>query len=166
MDWRLLGVALVILAAVAHRARQRDTRATAAVLTVDWALCALAVHHTGSAYPAVWFFLIDYPAALCILIFAPMHYGRRPHLWEGLVGAIYAVELISHAARYMRPGQASLYYGYYFLMGAAWMQALVVSVWLIYAMACRRDWLGGRLSRHDAFLGGYQARRATEKGCA
>jgi len=164
MDWRVLPIAIAIVVVAAHVMREGAARGTAVLLLVNWAACALAVHHTGEEYPAVWFGLFDYFAALGLLVLLPIHYARRPFLWDGLVGLIYAGELLCHVARYMRPTPRAIEIGYYFLKYAAWAQILVVGGWLLYALACRRGWNVSRLSHHDPILGGYQARqRATER---
>lgn len=123
-------VALVGLSAIV-----RDLRiaGTAAILLVNWALCTAVVQQTGDAYPWTWFFAVDYLSAFVVLSF----FGK-PNIWQGMVGTIYAAQLICHAARGLYLNSAAgLYYGYYFLKWSSWAQLAVVAVCGIYELARR-----------------------------
>jgi hypothetical protein len=116
-----------LLALCAFTAVIRDPRlsGTAAILLANWLLCAVVVRETGEAYPWSWFFAVDYLAAFVILVVFGL-----PSVWQAGVGAIYAAQLVCHAARGLYLNDpAALYYGWHFLAWSSWAQIAIVAAW-------------------------------------
>jgi len=154
--WLFLA-ALVALNAFAFLLRDERLVGTAAILGLNWCICTAAVYATGEEYPVVVFVIADYLAAFTILVVFPLD-GRRTNLWEGVVGFLYGVEMVIHAARSISGSQSAIYHGWNALEWLSWGQVLVAVGWGAYVVACRRGFPLGRLSNLDPLLGGYRSR--------
>jgi len=147
-----------LLALCAFTALMRDVRipGTAAILLANWLLCTAVVRATGEAYPWSWFFAADYLAAFAILVLL-----GRPAPWQAAIGAIYAAQLICHAACGIYLGNtAANYYGYHFLKWSSWAQLGIVAAWACYEVAGSRWLLGrGASSSHPGATGASRTSR-------
>lgn len=154
--WPFLA-SLIAVNALAQYVGNRRMAGTALVLLLNWTFCTAFVAITGEDYPVRAFATADYLAGFAILVLFPLG-GRKPTMWEGVVGIIYAFDFVVHAARAIVDSKAAVYYGYHFLKWASWAQLAVVASWGAYALAMGSGKPLGSLPFFGAFLGNYRQR--------
>lgn len=147
MNWPFF-ITMVVAWMLATAIDDRRMLGTASILIANWMLCTAVVHWSGEEYPTLAFFAFDYLAA--ILMFVPMIFSDRPSPWQGIVGLLYAGEIVCHIARGWADNAAAIYYGWYFLRYAAWAQVVTVLVWGIYDIGMATDWSARGISRRLA----------------
>lgn len=148
-------VALVALCTIASILRENRMAGSALILLLNWAVCTAAVESTGEIYPWEMFFVADHLSALAMVAIASI---IRPTLWQGIVIALYGVELVCHIGRGLSGSPAAIYYGWYLLKYVSWAQVGVMIGWAGYEMAGRAGMFVRRPSRLHALLGGASAR--------
>lgn len=123
-------LALLIVSLVRSDGRMAGT---AAILLVNWSLEVASIQITGEQFPWMIFLTVDYLSALAIL-------GIANNRWQAAVIAIYAAQLICHAAYALSPQGAWAQHRYWWsLTYTGWAQLVILGGWIIYALA------GGRL---------------------
>lgn len=106
---------------------------TALVLLGNWLAEIAMVRGSNEQFPWLFFIVADYMSALIILC-------MRPNRWQIMIAAVYAVQIICHAAfGFCGQTQAAKYYYWYALTYTGWAQLALVIGGGVYALHRRRD---------------------------
>lgn len=135
-----LPAVLSILALAAILRREPMIAATAGLLLANWGINTALVSITGDVSPWLVFMVVDYLAAIGL-------FALRETQWQSAIIAVYAAELIVHAAFGASSGGAWPQYRYWWaLFYLGWAQAVITGGWLACEMARDRLRARGRAS--------------------